>query len=167
MNKPVIIAGGVVVALGLVALSSVGYQKYVDSKETADANWTLISNADDGGKWYVDESTFNYEGGRYAGGWIMLSQARADKDGTRSIKFKTIFDCQDRKYRFMQGSGTDGINGRGAGTGSFPAGHTRDIPPSTNISNVADYICRPLYTNPKPSADAPQEPSRSESLKQI
>ena len=158
------VAGAVVV--GVAALSYVGYQVKL-AEEAIDPAWTLVSNSDDGSKWYVNDSSLKYEDGRYVQGWELLSQAKTDKDGTRSTKMLVIYDCQGRQYRIMSGSSTAGPNGRGAGTGTFGAGPTRNIPPGTNADNVLDYVCKPLYNNSQPSSDNQPEQSRSDSLKQI
>ena len=117
-------------------------------KDTAlDSNWTFISLSDNGDKWYIDADTFQYEDDRYTGGWILLSQNKADPDGTRSIKVKTIFDCINRQYKFIQITATDGVNGHGASTGVYGAGPVRDLPPGSNLANVADFVCKPLYSH--------------------
>ena len=136
-----IVSGIVIIAAIAVAATS----KYL--KETAlDSNWTFISLSDSGDKWYIDADTFKYEDDRYTGGWVLLSQGKADPDGTRSIKVKTIFDCQERQYRFIQITATDGVNGHGASTGVYGAGPVRDLPPGSNLANIADFVCKPLYT---------------------
>ena len=129
------------VVVGTAALTGGLNYLHNQKQDLLDPNWTLVSNADDGGRWYIDNSTLTYEDNRYVQGWVLLSQAKSDKDGTRSVKFNTIFDCQGRQYRFMSGAGTDGPNGHGAGTGILEAGPTRDLPPGSNVANVADYVC--------------------------
>ena len=137
-------------------------------KDTAlDSNWTFISLADNDDKWYIDANTFQYEDDRYTSGWILLSQNKADPDGTRSIKVRTIFDCVERKYRFMQIVATDKVNGHGVSTGAYGAGPVRDLPPGSNLANVADFVCKPIYSTPTTSGADSHEEYRSEDLKHI
>ena len=137
-------------------------------KDTAlESNWTFISLADNNDKWYIDATTFQYEDHRYTGGWIMLSQAKADPDGTRSIKVKTIFDCVERKYRFIQIVATDGVNGHGVSTGVYGVGPIRELPPNSNLANVADFVCKPIYNAPVSGGVDEHEEYRSEDLKHI
>ena len=145
-----------------VAFTLAAVGKYL--KDTAlESNWTLISIADNGDKWYLDADTFQYEDDRYTGGWLMLSQSKADPDGTRSIKVKTVFDCQARQYKFIQITATDGVNGHGASTGVYGAGPVRDLPPNSNLANVADFVCKPLYSHS--SSDTHE--SKGDDLKNI
>lgn len=153
-------AGGLLAAL--LAVAGVGY--IVQPQETLDPGWTLVSTADTGDRWYVNDASTSYEDGRYAETWIMNNQARADKDGTRSYKAQVIFDCQNRKYRFMSLVTAKGQNGHGESNGTEGAGPTRNMPPGTNIAHVADYVCQPLYQRP---ASDPHSHSHAEDPKQI
>jgi hypothetical protein len=134
-------------ALGVVSavLAGVAYSIFEHEESKIDPQWSLVSESDDSSKWYVNDSSFTYQEGRYTQGWIMVSNPKKDRYGTRSTKILAVFDCQDRRYRFMQTSSTDGPNGRGAVTGMLDASTTHGIPPGTNISSVADYVCQPLH----------------------
>lgn len=136
------------IVCGVVIIAAIAISATVKHfKDNAlDPNWTFISLSDNGDKWYIDADTFRYDEDRYTIGWILLSQDKADPDGTRSIKVKAAFDCEDRKYRFMSITATDGVNGHGVSTGVYGAGPVRDLPPGSNLANVADFVCKPLYT---------------------
>lgn len=153
-------AGGLLAALLVTA--GIGY--VIQPQEPLDPGWTLVSTADTGDRWYVNDASTTYEDGRYAQTWVMNNQAKADKDGTRSYKVDVIFDCASRQYRFMSFTGANGQNGHGKVVSTDGAGPTRNMPPGTNIANVADYVCQPLYQ--RPASDSHSH-ATSEDPKQI
>ena len=155
-----------VMAVGVFGFALVGIiGSNIFQDRSLDPGWTLVSNADTGDKWYVNDSTVTYEDNRYVGVWIMANLAKTEENGTRSFKAKTIFDCQTHQYRFMQFNTARGQNGHGESNGSEGATPVSNAPPGSNIDNIAEYVCKPLYSN-QPSSINQQE-SRTDNLKQI
>lgn len=160
-TKKIAIGAGIFVAV-LLSIGAVGIA--IKPQELpVNANWVLVSEADDGGRWYVDPATVEYEGSQYAQAWVLLANYKGEDSKTHSLKFKTLFDCAGHRYRFMETIGMEGVNGRGAVTQMHPADPAQNVPPSSNISLVSDYVCKP--TNPATTSDSHEH--KHESVKEI
>ena len=146
-QKVLAVVGGIVGAMVLmtgVAYVATNTDFSFTNKNKPEPGWTLVSTADDGALWVVNDSSINVEDNRYVQAWIMESFDRRQKDGTQSTKLLTIVDCQTRQYMFTSGASTDGPMGHGAGVSVIGKTPVRSAPPGTNIAHTVDYVCQAI-----------------------